>query len=92
MAPTVDDYRNEIRLSVGRFDRPDSTAFTKETLVAVCEAVDYNIDTDSLPSKAQMRAGILWKVGILEADDPGEASHSFRKAELEAIATTLTTN
>lgn len=92
MAPTVDGLRNEIRLAVDRFERPASTAFTKETLAALCDAVDYDIDHDNYPSKAQMRAGTLWKVGVLDEDDPDEADRPFRKAELETIANTLTTD
>ncbi|PSP34615.1 hypothetical protein BRC64_00100 [Halobacteriales archaeon QH_10_67_22] len=88
MTPTVDDLRNEIRLSVGRFERVESTAFTKETLAAVCDALD-DVDEDHLPSKSSMRATILRSVGELDEDDPAEADHPFRKAELEAIAATL---
>jgi hypothetical protein len=86
MAKTVDDLRNEIREAVGRYERVESTAFTKEALAAICEAVGYEIDTNRLPSKARMRAGILWKVGVLDEDDPEQAGQAFRKAELESIA------
>ncbi|WP_246988541.1 hypothetical protein [Halorientalis marina] len=86
MAKTVDDLRNEIREAVGRYERVESTAFTKEALAAICEAVGYEIDTNRLPSKARMRAGILWKVGVLDEDDPEQADQAFRKAELESIA------
>jgi len=89
VTPTVDDLRNEIRLSVGRFERVESTAFTKETLAAVCDALDDDVDEDHLPSKSSMRATILRSVGELDEDDPAEADHPFRKAELEAIAATL---
>lgn len=89
MAPTVDDLRNEIRLAADRFERPDSMAFTKETLAAICDAVDYDIDHDRYPSKARMRAGILWRVGVLDTDDPDDADRPFRKAELEIIADAL---
>jgi len=89
MTKTVHELRNEIRQAVGRFERDISAAFTKETLAAICEAVDYDVDTNRLPAKAQMRAGILWKVGRLDDDDPDEADRSFRKAELEAIAAAL---
>lgn len=89
MAPTVDELRNEIRLAVDRFERPDSTAFTKESLAAICEAVDYDIDHDRYPSKARMRAGILWRVGVLDDDDPSEADRPFRKSELETIVSAL---
>lgn len=89
MSPTVDALRNEIRVSVGRYEREYSTAFTKEALAAICEAVGYDIDTDRLPSKPQMRAGILWKIGELDEDDPTETENAFRKGELEAIAEAL---
>ena len=89
MAKTVDDLRNEIREAVGRYERVESTAFTKEALAAICEAVGYDIGTGSLPSKAQMRAGILWKLGELPEDDPEQASSAFRKAQLAAVADAL---
>ena len=89
MSPTVDELRNDIRTAVGRFERPESTAFTKESLAAICEAVGYDIDTDRLPSKPQMRAGILAAIGELETDDPEGAARPFRKAELEAVAAAL---
>jgi hypothetical protein len=89
MTPTVDDLRNEIREAVGRYERVESTAFTKEALAALCEAVGYDIDQHNLPPKPQMRAGILWKIGDREHDDPDDAQQPFRKAELEAIATAL---
>lgn len=89
MTRTVDELRNEIRLSVGRFERQESTAFTKETLAAICAALNYDIETNRLPSKSQMRAGIRWQLGTAEADDPDTAGAPFRKADLEAIATAL---
>lgn len=90
MAQTVDELREEIREAIGRFQRSESIAFTKEDLAAICEAVNYEIDTTGrLPPKAQMRAGILWKIGELEDDNPDSADHSFRKAELKAIAAAL---
>ncbi|WP_254761497.1 hypothetical protein [Natrinema marinum] len=89
MSPTVADLRNEIRTAVGRFERVESTAFTKEDLAAICEAVDYDITTDRLPPKAQMRAGILRQIGELDADDSSQADHAFRKAELESIVDVL---
>jgi len=91
MDKTVDDLRNEIREAVGRYERVESTAFTKEALAAICEAVGYEIDTNRLPSKARMRAGILWQIGVLDDDDPNEADRAFRKAELEAVAAALRT-
>ena len=89
MARTVDDLRNEIRQAVGRYERVESTAFTKEALAAICDALDYEIDTASLPTKSQMRAGILWKVGVLDDDAPDSAERPFRKAELASIAAAL---
>ena len=86
MTPTVDDLRNEIRESVGRYERVESTAFTKEALAAICAALGEDIDTDRLPSKSQMRSDI--RGAIEQADD--ERDRPFRKAELEAIAATLT--
>ncbi|WIV65975.1 hypothetical protein [Natrialbaceae archaeon AArc-T1-2] len=91
MTRTVDDLRNEIRLAVGRYERVESTAFTKEALAAICDAVDYDIDTTDRPSKPQMRAGILWKIGVLDEDDPDSVDRPFRKAELESIAAALGT-
>lgn len=92
MAKTVDDLRNEIRALVGRHERIESTGFTKEALAAICEAVNYEIPAGRLPPKPQMRAGILWKVGLLDDDDPEEARSQFRKAQLQAIADALREN
>lgn len=89
MTQTVNELRNEIRQAVGRHKRMESTAFTKEALAALCTSVNYDIDTNNLPSKPQMRAGILWKIGELDDDNPEQTSNAFRKAELEAIATAL---
>ena len=86
MAKTVDDLRNEIRVSVGRYERQESTAFTKEALAAICATVGYEIDADRLPPKPEMRAGILFALGELETDDPSKAETAFRKAQLQAIA------
>lgn len=87
---TVDDLRNEIRTAVGRYERIESTAFTKEALAAICVAVDYDIDSDTLPPKARMRAGILRAIEYPD-DAPDGTDRPFRKAELEAIATALDT-
>ncbi|WP_254810556.1 hypothetical protein [Natronosalvus amylolyticus] len=85
MEHTVGELRNAIRVAVGRFEREGSPAFTKEDLAAVCDAVGYEIETSGrLPPKAEMRAGILWKIDVVEKADPEEAP-SFRKDELEAI-------
>lgn len=89
MSPSVDALRNEIRVSVGRYERQASTAFTKEALAAICDSVHYEVDADPLPPKPQMRAGILWKIGELDDDDPERADRPLRKAELEAVAEAL---
>jgi hypothetical protein len=89
MSPTVDALRNEIRVSVGRYERQYSTAFTKEALAAICEEVGYGVDAGALPSKPRMRAGILWKIGELDEDDPAEMQHALRKGELAAVAEAL---
>lgn len=91
MTRTVDDLRNEIRRQVGRHERVESTAFTKEALAAICEAVNYDVDTTALPAKPQMRAGILRNVGLGDDDDSSGTGRPFRKAELESIATALRT-
>lgn len=89
MPPTVDDLRNEIRVAVGRFEREISAGFTKEDLAALCDAVDYGIDQQNLPSKTQMRAGIRAAIGEAETDDPETAGRPFRKDDLTAIADAL---
>ncbi|MFC6974245.1 hypothetical protein ACFQL1_05545 [Halomicroarcula sp. GCM10025709] len=89
MTRTVDELRNDIRAATGRFEREISATFTKEDLAALCEAVGYDIDTGSLPSKPQMRAGALSAIGVLDTDDPSESERPFRKGELEAIADAL---
>ncbi len=86
MAQTVGELRNAIRTAVGRFEREGSPAFTKEDLAAVCDAVGYERDTSGrLLPKAEMRAGILWKIGFVEEANPDGAPSSFRKDELKAI-------
>lgn len=89
MAPTVDALRNEIRVAVDRYERVESTAFTKEALAAISDAVGYDVDPNRRPSKPEMRAGILWKIGVLDENDPGQTQSAFRKSELEAIAEAL---
>lgn len=86
---TVDELRNEIRRAVGRHERIESTAFTKEALAAICEAVNRDIDTNDLPPTSEMRAGILQEIGALERADPDGVERPFRKAELEAIEAAL---
>lgn len=89
---TVDDLRNEIRAAVGRHERLVSTVFTKEALAAIANAVGHDVDTDSLPSKPQMRAGILHALGELDGDDPDDAPTAFRKHHLQTIADALGDN
>ncbi|QGN06469.1 hypothetical protein Hrd1104_03610 [Halorhabdus sp. CBA1104] len=84
MSQTVDDLRNEIRQSTGRFEREISTGFTKEDLAAISTAVGHDVGDGSLPGKATMRAAIAQRVEGL--DDERDADGPFRKAELEAIA------
>jgi hypothetical protein len=86
---TVDELRNDVRAATGRFEREIAAAFTKEDLAALCETVGYEIDTASLPSKPQMRAGVLFTIGVLDDDDPDETGRPFRKDELVAIADAL---
>lgn len=88
MTRTVDDLRNEIRVAVGRYERIESTGFTKESLAAICDALDHDVERNPFPPKAEMRAGIRATVDELD-DDPDSADRPFRKAELEAIEMTL---
>jgi len=81
MAPTVHALRNEIRVSVGRYERVESTGFTKEALAALCASLDA--DSGAGSGKAAMRAAVRETVGL----DAREGA--FRKAELEAIAEAL---
>ncbi|PSQ57189.1 hypothetical protein BRD18_07730 [Halobacteriales archaeon SW_7_71_33] len=83
MGSTVAELRDAIREAVGRHERVESTQFTKEALVAVCEALDADIDVRTTPPKAAMRAAIRRAVG---RGDDGDA---FRKADLRAIAREL---
>jgi len=89
MSKTVDDLRNEIREAVGRYERVESTGFTKEALAAICPAVGYEIDQGNFPPKPEMRAGIRAAVGIADQADSEEHGGPFRKADLEAIAAAL---
>lgn len=86
MTRTVDDLRNAIRARVGRHERVESTAFTKEALAALCEAVDADIDTSPTPAKSAMRAAIL---DAIDADASADPASPFRKAQLLAIADAL---
>lgn len=84
---TVDELRNEIRVAVDRYERVESTAFTKEALAAICGALDEDVDTDRLPSKGEMRGRIRQAIG--ETDEFERTDRAFRKAELESIAAAL---
>lgn len=86
MAPTVDALRNEIRVAVGRYERVESTAFTKEALAAIAEAVGADVPASGRPGKAEMRAGIRERVDGLADPDGDNETRPFRKADLEAIA------
>jgi hypothetical protein len=88
MSPTVSELRNEIRVSVGRFEREFDAQFTKEELAAIVDALGDGAVEKLLPPKSEMRAAIRRQVGLDESgDEPGE--EAFRKAELEAIAEAL---
>jgi hypothetical protein len=78
---TVDALRNAIRVAVGRYERIESTGFTKEALAAICEAVGADLELTPTPSKAAMRVAILDAVGV-----DGDPETPLRKAQLEAIA------
>jgi len=86
MSPTVHALRNQIRLAVGRYERVEQTQFTKESLAAIANAVGYEVDLDQKPSKAEMRAGIRWKLGRIETPDTEEGSSPLRKDELVELA------
>lgn len=43
----------------------------------------------TVPLKPQMRASILWTLGLRDENDPDSAKRPFWKAELELIATAL---
>lgn len=85
MSPTVHALRNEIRVSVGRFERQTSSGFTKEALAAICDAVDADVPDAGRPSKGERRAAIRRAVAGID----GDSEDGFRKAELTAIAETL---
>lgn len=89
MAPTVDDRRNEIREAVGRHARIESTAFTKEALAAICEAVGDPVESGRLSPKQAMRARILRAIDPEAEPNSEPLDRAFRKAELDRIATAL---
>lgn len=85
MSPTVHELRNEIRSSVGRFEREVDAQFTKEELAAVADAVGADVG-EGRPSKGAMRAAIRERTGLAAGDADGGA---FTKSDLEAIAESL---
>lgn len=82
MSQTVNELRNEIRASVGRFEREISAQFTKEELAAIAAALGHETD-GGRPAKGAMQAEIRRRVG-LEAD-----TGSFTKTDLQAVADAL---
>jgi hypothetical protein len=91
VSPTVTELRNEIRGSVGRYERVESTAFTKEALATICAAVGAEVDEGRLPVKERMRAQIREQLEGLETDAEA-ASKPFRKADLDVIAAAVGTD
>ena len=88
MTPTVSELRDQIRVATGRYERLESTAFTKEALAAICDSLDTDVDTDDRPSKDRMRAAIRSAIGLTD-DGTADGSRPFRKSELEAIASAV---
>lgn len=86
MSPTVHELRNEIRTSVGRFEREVDAQFTKEELAAIADAVGADLG-DGRPSKGAMRAEIRRLTGSAAEGDAGGGA--FAKSDLEAIAEAL---
>lgn len=89
MSPTVNELRNDVRTAVGRYERVEKTSFTKEELQAVAVALGYLSESSTRPSKAQMRAGIRWRIGERGDDDPDGGRNAFTKSELRAILAKL---
>jgi len=92
MTRTVGELRNDIRVAVGRFERPESAAFTKESLQAIYEAVGADDGGGGRPSTGAMRAGILAAIGYADPDEADDDRGPFRKAELVAIADAVDAN
>ena len=82
--PRVPDLRDAVRDAVGRHPRVESTPFTKEALVAVCEALNADVDTTTTPPTGEARDAIRRAVGRAPAD-----GRPLRKADLTAVADTL---
>ncbi|MFT4885020.1 MAG: hypothetical protein ACI8U4_002539 [Natronomonas sp.] len=89
MSPTVHELRNEIRSSVGRFEREVSAQFTKEELAAIAEGVGCDIG-GGRPPKGTMRADIRRQTGLDEGEDADGSA--FTKVELQMIADALGEN
>lgn len=85
MSHTVQELRNAIRVTTGRFEREVKASFTKEELKAICEALGVNVDKAGRSSTSQMRRLIRTHVGIAESLEAADDS-TFRKADLKAIA------
>jgi hypothetical protein len=85
MSPTVQEIRNAIRVTTGRFERELDASFTKEELQAICEALGVDVDEAERSSTTQMRRRIRAQVEIAESLEAADDS-TFRKADLQAIA------
>jgi hypothetical protein len=85
MSPTVQEIRNAIRVTTGRFERELDASFTKEELQAICEALGVDVDEAERSSTTQMRRRIRAQVEIAESLETADDS-TFRKADLQAIA------
>ena len=90
MSKTVHELRNEIRVGVGRYERDVSSGFTKEALAAICESLDADVETATIPGKDVMRRAISDEVAGI--DGSRDQTSGFRKGELEAIAAELAEN
>ncbi|MDG5777351.1 hypothetical protein VB773_03035 [Haloarculaceae archaeon H-GB2-1] len=85
MSPTVHELRNAIRVATDRFEREVDASFTKEELLAICEALGVGVDEAARPSTSRMRRLIRAQVGIAESPETADDS-TFLKSDLQAIA------
>ncbi|MEA5388601.1 hypothetical protein VB779_17270 [Haloarculaceae archaeon H-GB11] len=85
MSPTVHELRNAIRVATDRFEREVDASFTKEELLAICEALDVGVDEAARPSTSRMRRLVRAQVGIAESPETADDS-TFLKSDLQAIA------
>ncbi|MFB6105976.1 MAG: hypothetical protein ABEJ70_03290 [Halobacteriaceae archaeon] len=85
MSPTVHEVRNAIRVATGRFEREVESSFTKEELLAICAALEVDVDQAGRPSTAQMRRLIRAQVDVAESPETADDS-PFRKRALGVIA------